>query len=176
MEKFETVYKDNADAILKFISFKINDFETAQELTNDVFMRVHKHWDNYDETKSSMRTWVISITKNVLIDHYRKKKRILVSIDAFVDNEDSTYKYKVDKIYLNVTEPTPFQLISSSETMKHLHRSITSLPKKCKRIANLYFNHGMKYKAIAKHTGMTLSNVKVTIFRSRQFLIKKLTI
>ena len=74
MNNFEIVYKENADDILKYVSFKIQNFETAQEITNDVFMKVHKHWKNFDRKKSSMRTWIINITKNTVIDYFRMKK------------------------------------------------------------------------------------------------------
>ena len=174
MNNFEIVYKENADDILKYVSFKIQNFETAQEITNDVFMKVHKHWKNFDRKKSSMRTWIINIAKNTVIDYFRMKKENTISLDAYKDDEN--LKYKTNAIFLKVTSPSPYQLITSKETITGIQKEIISLPKQCKRIANLYFNHGMKYKAIANKTGMTLCNVKVTIHRSRKLLTKKLTI
>src|SRR5579871_3798950 len=55
----------------------------AQDLTQEVFLRVYRMLDSYRPEFGSCATWMTSVTRNLLIDHYRKSKR-----DRITDSMD----------------------------------------------------------------------------------------
>ncbi len=57
--------------------------EEAQDLTQDVFLRVFRTLGSFEGAQGSFTTWLTSLTRNLLIDHYRKfkKERLVDSLD-----------------------------------------------------------------------------------------------
>ncbi len=62
--------------------------EEAEDILQDVFIKVWKHENTFDYTQSSLKTWLFSITRNTIYDTLRKKKNttIVMSIDEQDDN------------------------------------------------------------------------------------------
>lgn len=62
--------------------------EEAEDILQDVFIKVWKHENTFDYTQSSLKTWLFSITRNTIYDALRKKKNttIVMSIDEQDDN------------------------------------------------------------------------------------------
>ena len=60
------------------------DAENAQDLTQEVFIKMYRTLNTYDSGKGAFMTWVTTITRNLLVDHFRKTKseRLTDSLDA----------------------------------------------------------------------------------------------
>ena len=60
------------------------DSDNAQDLTQEVFIKMYRTLNTYDSGKGAFMTWVTTITRNLLVDHFRKTKqdRITDSLDA----------------------------------------------------------------------------------------------
>src|ERR1700728_2295314 len=68
------------------------DSENAQDLTQEVFIKMYRTLNTYDAAKGAFMTWVTTITRNLLVDHFRKSKgdRVTDSLDsAPSEHEDS---------------------------------------------------------------------------------------
>src|SRR6202140_1029786 len=66
--------------------------DNAQDLTQEVFIKMYRTLSSYDHTKGAFVTWVTTITRNLLVDHFRKTKqeRMPASIDtAGSEHEDA---------------------------------------------------------------------------------------
>src|SRR5882724_2549616 len=66
--------------------------DDAQDLTQEVFIKMYRTLPSYDHTKGAFVTWVTTITRNLLVDHFRKGKqdRMTDSMDtASSDHEDA---------------------------------------------------------------------------------------
>ena len=48
------------------------DAENAQDLTQEVFIKMYRTLNTYDSGKGAFMTWVTTITRNLLVDHFRK--------------------------------------------------------------------------------------------------------
>ena len=155
MEKnINTIYKKYFNKVVNFISFKIGNKETAEEIAQDVFLRVNKNLTNYDDSISNISTWIFSISKNAIIDHYRKNKVNIVSINETDDDSDKP------KFELEAKNNTPYIVMASNELSIKMLNTFRKLPKKYKRITNLHFNHQYKLEQIAELTGTNLNTVK----------------
>ena len=90
MQTFNEIYSEYYSYVLNFISQKVSR-DVAEELTNDVFMKVNNNLDRFNPEKSKMSTWIISIAKNAIIDNFRKVKLQTTSIEAMVDDEGKEF-------------------------------------------------------------------------------------
>jgi RNA polymerase sigma-70 factor (ECF subfamily) len=178
MENFNQIYSDNHKMVLNFISMKINDSLIAEELTNDVFMRVHKHLNNFDEEKSSMKTWVMNIASNIVIDHYRKSKMNTISIENEMNSKhtygDNSGTYVSNAWEMSRTQSTPISVMINSELGDRLRNEISSLDETHREIADLYFNGQLTYEEIGQRLNQPLGTVKGKISRARKKLQERL--
>ncbi|MCC8097237.1 MAG: hypothetical protein LIO44_01485, partial [Eubacterium sp.] len=72
--RFEDVYSEYNVLMSKYIYKRIQNKETSDSLTSDVFFKAFKNYENYDPEKASEKTWLFCIANNVLKNHYRDKK------------------------------------------------------------------------------------------------------
>ncbi len=73
-EELEQLYLKYKDKVLYFIRGKVSSQEDAEDLLSEVFIKVGRFYDKYDPEKSSVSTWIFSIARNTVIDHYRRQK------------------------------------------------------------------------------------------------------
>jgi RNA polymerase sigma-70 factor (ECF subfamily) len=171
---FDKVYQDHHKNVLGFLIKKTFDVVVAEELANDVFMRVHKHQESYNPNEASLRTWIFTISNRILIDYFRKKKLFTVTLDN--DKHDDRGLDCADYLlgHAIVQTSTPHLELVTKETMKEAQNAIVSLPKNYRRICNLFFNHNYRMVDIAEITKKPLNTVKGDIHKARKILQKQL--
>lgn len=162
MQNFNEIYKQHKPMVLFFATQKLGVVE-AEELTQDVFMKVYNNLHKYDESKAKMSTWIMTFAKNAIIDRYRKVKLETTSIDSFV-TEDGKELFQIP------TFSNPESTMVDTEKGQSVMNHILNLPKTYKRIANLYFNLEMSYNEIASRMNIPMGTVKAQISRARKLL------
>jgi RNA polymerase sigma-70 factor (ECF subfamily) len=142
----------------------VGNREDAEELAQDVFVKVYRSLKDF-RGKSKFSTWLYSITYNTSISKIRKKQLENVSLNNhdnsrydIIDDEYEKY-YNFDKV--------PAEL---------LRQALDELNPVDKSILTLYYQDDKPVKEISKVTGLTDSNVKVRLHRSRQKLFQKLQV
>jgi RNA polymerase sigma-70 factor (ECF subfamily) len=70
-DAFAELYDKYSAAIYSIICKMIKNTNIAEELLQDVFVKVWKNIDKYDASKGSLFTWMLQITRNTCIDHLR---------------------------------------------------------------------------------------------------------
>lgn len=86
-EELEALVRDHQDAIYRYLLKRTFHAETAEDLKQDVLLRIHRSQNSFDPTKGEFGAWAMRIAQNVLITHAQKGKRNPVgrSIDADFD-------------------------------------------------------------------------------------------
>lgn len=146
----EHIWKEFHEQLLGFIKTKVNSSETAEDILQEVFMKIHKNIDKIHDNKKTT-SWVYQITRNTIIDYYRKKK-----ID-FQENK--------------LTESLPEKVgQDSSDFTQCLKPFITKLPENDKAIllATTYGNISQKEYALKNN--LSYSATKSRVQRARQKL------
>lgn len=69
--EYERLYEEYYPKVLRYLSSRVSIAEDAENLAQDVFLKLYAKADLYDETKSSISTWIFNITRNTLTDHQR---------------------------------------------------------------------------------------------------------
>ena len=139
----EQVYTDYYGKVMGYISSRINNWADAENLCSDVFMKVQQKLQNYDDSKSSISTWVFTITRNTVIDHFRKK-RPTAELDENLSDDS-----EVDENLLN------------QETLSQLAGALMRLPEQLRDLIVLRYYDGKPLTEIAELMGLSYGAVKL---------------
>lgn len=173
---FNKLYKEYKTKVSRYIASKVRNKEVAEELTQDVFVKIATHLHSFDEKKSAFTTWVYNIAKNILIDHFRKAKMQLVSIETPDMNYDTNSSTNVmfDPIPLEDSTRNPLEQMIVDESTNSLKEAIKQLPKSERKLITLYAIKSQTYEEIAAQLDMPMGTVKGTIHRARLSLKRSL--
>jgi RNA polymerase sigma-70 factor (ECF subfamily) len=118
---FTTLYDMYSKSLFSVISNLINDQEEAEDVLQEVFVKIWKNIDSYNETKGRFYTWIVNIARNTSIDKLRSKgynnKQKNLSADNFVHLLDDSNKLfnRIDTIgiqdFVKKLKPKCIQLI-----------------------------------------------------------------
>lgn len=170
MENFNKVYKEYYSKVFNYVLSRINyDKSIAEEITDDVFIKISEHLSEYDKDKSKLSTWIYFITNNKIIDYYRSKgKKMTVNVSDYVnDNGEPSFQYVSD----NKTDDS----LIKKNIKDSVKRAMSKLNEKEQKIAVLYFIEEMKYFEIAQILDIPMGTVKGLISRIRGKLQKSLS-
>ncbi len=70
----EEIYTAYSSKVMGYISARVKNHADAEDLCTDVFMKVQRKLPEYDTEKASISTWVFTITRNTVIDHFRRSR------------------------------------------------------------------------------------------------------
>ncbi len=132
--------------------------EEAEEAAQDVFIKVYKTLGNF-EKKSKFSTWLYTVTYRTAIDIARKKQLLTDSID-----DDQSFLQVED------TERTPVQELQQSDLQQQLQAAIQKLKPDDAALITLYYLNEKSVREIADITGLTETNIKTKLHRTREML------
>ena len=70
----EALYTQYRGKVLGYIRARVNNREDAEDLCQDVFVKVFRAADRYDAEKSAPGTWIYAVTRNAVIDYFRRNR------------------------------------------------------------------------------------------------------
>ena len=72
--ELEQIYAAYSGKVMGYIMARVQHRADAEDLCADVFEKVFRRINEYDQEKASLSTWIFTITRNTVIDHFRKSK------------------------------------------------------------------------------------------------------
>lgn len=101
-ENFVVLYDNYLDKIYRFLFFRTNHQETAEDLTSQTFLKALDKIQSFDANKGTFQAWLFRIAHNLLIDHYRSPRKE-VDIDNAVNvSSDSSPEKDVDALFTSL--------------------------------------------------------------------------
>jgi len=89
------------EAIYNYVFFRVNrSKETAEDLTQEIFLKAWRNRDKFDEHKSNLKNWLFVIARNTVIDYYRQNKVTLPLNENNELNAASDLGNVEDKIFI----------------------------------------------------------------------------
>ena len=76
MPDIETLYAQYSTKVMGYIHARVRNRADAEDLCSDVFEKVQRKLGEFDSSKASVSTWIFTITRNTVIDHYRRSKPV----------------------------------------------------------------------------------------------------
>lgn len=87
---FGQIYHLYFEKVYRFVYYRVNHRETAEDLVAETFIRV---WDKLSEIEgpSTFNGWIYQIARNLVIDHYRSRKVVvdIAELENFLEYEDN---------------------------------------------------------------------------------------
>lgn len=159
VDQFTQIYEMYYKRVFKYICYRIDDQHMAEELCSQVFERIITKYGSFSGNDESLDSWVFTIARNTLTDHYRKKaQRFHFSLDSIMDMVSS--------------KPSPDDLILTEENNTYLLRALGKLGERERSVVSFKYGAGLKNTEIAKLMGLSESNVSVILCRSLKKLKK----
>lgn len=150
VKEYNNIVDQWADNIFRFVLSNSRDEEVAKDVVQDTF---EKFWIKKDSVEiAKAKSYLFTTAYHTFIDFTRKNKRMTDF------SEVDFNQYKDDSQY--------------SDANEILHRAIDQLPEKQRAVILLRDYEGYNYDEIAEMTDLSLSQVKVYIFRGRSYLRK----
>lgn len=162
---FSEIYKRFRIPILNRVKLKISDQETAEEITQEIFLKVYRFRESYKE-QYAFSTWLWTIARNTIADYLRGIKSAVngsehSSGDDFIMPEDLP----------SVQSSAEAVMIKKSER-RHLLKKMRSLTRLQKKVLWMRLIHQHSYSEISKKLGLSLTAVKNLAYRGKNTLVE----
>jgi RNA polymerase sigma-70 factor (ECF subfamily) len=130
----------------------------AQDLSQDVFLRIYRTLASYRPAYGAFPTWLTSVTRNLLVDHYRRTRRdrLTDSIDAMPQFDERPSPAR-----------TPDRLAQAAELSGHVQRALAKLSPELREAVILRDLQGLEYEEIRTVLQVPEGTVKSRINRGR---------
>ena len=148
--------------------------EDAEDLTQEVFIRMYRTLSSYEPGKGSFVTWMTTLARNLLVDHFRRSRqdRVTDSLDASLSpDEDSATMADL----LASAAPGPEHHIQSQERQAMVHAALQKLSPELREAVILRDLQDLDYRDIAQVLRVPEGTVKSRINRGRTELARLLS-
>jgi RNA polymerase sigma-70 factor (ECF subfamily) len=147
---FGRVYDDEVWHVYGFFAYRVRCLADAEDLTQQTFERALRAWRRFDPERASARVWLLSIARNLLVDHYRADKS---ARHRPLD--------EVEEAELGSEPPQPDLGIEPD-----LAGALAQLSQRDREVIALRFGGELTGPEIADLTGLALANVQQILSRS----------
>ena len=147
--------------------------DDAQDLTQEVFIKMYRTLGSYDVERGAFVTWLTTMTRNLLVDHFRKTKqdRMTDSLDATASDHEDAMPLS-DKIEDKAQPPDAG--VQSRETREAVHAALQKLSPDLREAVILRDLQDLDYREIAQVLKVPEGTVKSRINRGRVELARLL--
>jgi RNA polymerase sigma-70 factor (ECF subfamily) len=146
--------------VFSFAYYSLRTREDAEDITQDVFIRLWQHWKKIDQAR--LGAWLMRVAHNLVVDHLRRQKNDRQRIDA------------PDQLENLVTVEDPG--LETAEFRRQLEEVIGSLQDPYRSIIIMRDIQGLSYQEIEQSLNLSQSQVKVYLHRARRQLRENQTL
>ncbi|MGC4084156.1 MAG: sigma-70 family RNA polymerase sigma factor [Vicinamibacterales bacterium] len=142
----------------------VGKHDEAEDLTQDIFIKIFKSLDTFDR-RANFQTWLISVSRNLCIDHYRSVRKERQTIDRDVD---------ANELASATHEPGPMAALEQRDRVALLREALTTLPDSLRTAVVMRDIQELSYQEIATQLSLPEGTVKSRINRGRNELARQI--
>lgn len=157
---FKILYEKYQSKLFAYVYCKVSDKAEVEDIMQEVFAKVYKNIELYDESKSSFYNFILTNAKQVISDYFRN---------------NNNYENRIEKIYLNsnvISNEDIAIIYDSIDGEYNLKSVLDKLPETQRMALNLVYIKNMSYKDAARIMKKSELSVKSLIFRAKRTLKK----
>ena len=144
---------------------KIGNFQDAEELTQDVFLRAYENLSTLRDP-DRFAGWLYVIAKRVCVSWLRKQRPVMRPLEGMPVKEIEALSYRRYVLEQQQTDTTEALQDAVEEMLRRL-------PRHERTIIRLYYLREMQLNEIGKHLGMSVNTIKSRLSRARRRLQKQ---
>ena len=154
---WEQVVRQNWRKVFNVAYKFVGKHDEAEDLTQDIFLKIFRALGTFDR-RANFQTWIISISRNLCIDHYRSVRKERQTIARDVDSSD---------LQPATSERGPYQVAEHQDLRAQLRQALETLPVTLRTAVVLRDLQELSYQEIADRLGLPEGTVKSRINRGR---------
>ncbi|MFK7865047.1 MAG: RNA polymerase sigma factor [Pseudohongiellaceae bacterium] len=162
LPKYQQVVDQHRQRVYSFAYYSLRAKEDAEDVTQEVFIKLWKHWQKIDQVK--VGGWLMRVAHNSVVDHVRKQKPSKEGIDSYAE---------VELVAVDVEEGKD---IDQAHYKTKLMEAIKALDDPFKSIIIMRDIQGASYSEIQASLDISESQVKVYLHRARRKLRENQTL
>ncbi len=141
----------------------VGKHDEAEDLAQDIFLKIFKSLDTFD-SRANFQTWLISVSRNLCIDHYRSVRKERETIDRDVDTNELAPAAR---------EPGPIAALEQADRVALLRKALAALPATLRKAVLMRDIQELSYQEIADKLRLPEGTVKSRINRGRTELARQ---
>ena len=142
----------------------VGKHEEAEDLAQEIFLKIFKSLDTFDR-RANFQTWLVSVSRNLCIDHYRSVRKERQTIDRAVD---------ASELAPASSDPGPMAALEQRDRLTLLRDALAALPDALRTAVLMRDIHELSYQDIADRLGLPQGTVKSRINRGRAELARQI--
>ncbi|MBI4674851.1 MAG: sigma-70 family RNA polymerase sigma factor [Chloroflexi bacterium] len=146
---WNAVYQRELPRIYNYFRYRLGNNALAEDLTSATFEKAWRARERYRRDRSRFSTWLFTIARNVATDHLRTR-RLEVSLDH---------------VRAYPSPGSPHETFARQAELQQLGALLAQLPDRDRELVALKYGAQLNNREIAKHIGMSESNVGTTLHR-----------
>jgi RNA polymerase sigma-70 factor, ECF subfamily len=155
---WDQVYAEQLPRVLNFFRYRLGDTADVEDLTARTFEKAWRARHRYRRDLAGFSTWLLTIARNVAIDHLRARQRPLI------------YEPLDVAAALPSPDHTPEQQAVHQSEAQRLAALLATLEPRQRELIAMKYGAGMTNRAIADATGLSESNVGTILHRAVETL------
>lgn len=151
---WDALFREQLPRVYNYFRYRVGNDTEAEDLTSITFEKAWRARARYRRDLASFATWLFVIARNVAADHYRRQ-RPHAPLEAAAEIAGGR---------------TPEEEMVERSEIGRLGKLVESLPERDRHLLALKYGAELTNRAIARHTGLSESNVGTALHRTIQAL------
>jgi len=161
---WETVVRQYWRRVFNVAYKFVGRHDEAEDLTQDVFLKVFRSLATFDR-RANFQTWLISVSRNLCIDHYRSVRKERETIDRDIRSDD---------LASASPDVSPLAALERRDLAEQLREALRHLPETLRTAVVMRDMQELSYQEIADRLGLPEGTVKSRINRGRHELARQI--
>jgi RNA polymerase sigma-70 factor (ECF subfamily) len=159
-QEFASIVASHRPQIFRFLLASMRDVDLAETLTQDCFLKAHRHWSSF-RGESSVITWLMRIAINLQKDHWRNRR-----IQFWRHTRSNAVDADDASEWLASNESSPEQQLLAREQVKRVWQAVDGLSERQRTVFLLRYVEEMEIAEIGAATGLSEGTVKAHLSRA----------
>lgn len=159
MAAMREIYMEHADAVQRFVRTRLRDEFEVADIVHETMLSVWRGAAGFEQ-RATVRSWILSLARNKVIDHLRKQARVsLTEPDETTPAED----------------PDAEAVIAAAQDARRVRACVEKLSDRQRAVVHLAFFEDLSYPEIAAIENSPEGTVKTRIFHAKKLLMRCLS-
>ena len=150
---FTALYERCVDRVYRHVYYRVSSHADAEDITQEAFVKAWQSIDKYKRTGAPFVTWIITIAGNLVIDHYRRQQKVVVT--------DEIYEVKPAE---QVQDPSREAEVNFDNAI--IKEAVLKLKGDKQRVILMHFIDGLTYEEIAGALNKSEGAIRVIQYRA----------
>lgn len=155
---FEVLVNRYQDGFLRASYRVVRSREEAEDITQEVFVKIYLRGRKFQKQEgATFKSWAYKILLNTAYTHWRRQKKRELPLGEFFDvllYEQAFYKHRAE--------------LASFNRRDMVESALEEIPKDLAELLRMHYFEGYSYRDISFKTGLTVSALKMRLYRARQ--------